>query len=41
MAKIVYKICQKLYFANLLPWKVWSPVYDRWHILFDIEDKYN
>lgn len=40
MRKLIYKIAQKMYFAKLLPWKVWSPIYDRWHILFDIDKKY-
>lgn len=41
MKKFIYKIAQKMYFAHLLSWKVWSPIYDRWHRLFDIDDKYN
>ena len=40
MRKLIYKIAQKLYFAKVISWKVWSPIYDRWHILFNIEDKY-
>ena len=31
MGKYIYKICRKLYFAGMLPWAIWSPVYDRWH----------
>lgn len=40
MRKLIYKIAQKMYFAHLIPWKVWSPIYDRYHVLFSIEDKY-
>ena len=40
MRKLIYKVTQKLYFAHVLPWKVWSPVYDKWHRLFRIEEKY-
>lgn len=29
-----------MYFAKLLPWKAWSPIYDNWHVLFDIDKKY-
>lgn len=28
---MIYKIAQKLYFAKVLPWKVWSPIYDGIH----------
>jgi len=38
--KLIYKIAQFLYFKKLLPWKVWSPIYDRFHVLFPIEKKY-
>ena len=40
MRKLIYKVVQRLYFAGLMPWRVWSAVYDRWHRLFDIESKY-
>ena len=40
MRKLIYKIAQKMYFAKLLPWKVWSPIYDHWNTLFDIDKKY-
>lgn len=33
MRKLIFKACRRLYFLHLLPWKVWSPVYDRWHRL--------
>ena len=31
MRKFIFKTCQKLYFKGLLPWAIWSPVYDRLH----------
>ena len=40
MRRLIYKITQKMYFRKLLPWKVWSPIYDRFHTLVEIEDKY-
>ena len=40
MKKLIYKIARKMYFAHMIPWKVWSPIYDRYHVLFSIEDKY-
>ena len=33
MRRFIYRICKKLYFKKLLPWAVWSPVYDKWHRL--------
>ena len=33
MRKLIFKLCQKLYFRHLIPWRIWSPVYDRWHRL--------
>lgn len=29
----VFKTAQKLYFKGLLPWWIWSPIYDRLHRL--------
>lgn len=40
MRKLIYKIAQKMYFRKLLPWKIWSPIYDKYHTLVEIEDKY-
>ena len=40
MRKMIYKVCQWMYFKRRLPWKVWSPIYDRFHVLFDIDKKY-
>lgn len=31
MKAFLYKICKKLYYKNLLPWKVWSFIYDHCH----------
>ena len=31
MRKFFFRLCQKLYFKKLLPWAIWSTVYDRWH----------
>jgi hypothetical protein len=31
MRKAIFKLCQKLYFRKILPWKLWSPIYDKWH----------
>lgn len=33
MRKMIFNVCRKLYFKGVIPWKVWSPVYDRWHRL--------
>ena len=41
MRKLIYKLTQKLYFAKLLPWKLWSPIYDRYNKLFEIDKKYD
>lgn len=38
--KIIFKVAQKMYFKKLLPWKIWSPIYDRFHVLFEIDKKY-
>lgn len=40
MRKLIYKLCQRLYFRKLLPWKLWSPIYDKYHVLFAIDEKY-
>ena len=40
MRKMIYKVFQKMYFKGLIPWKVWSPIYDHFHVLFDIDKKY-
>lgn len=40
MIKLIYKVCRKLYFMHLIPWKVWSPVYDHLHAMIDIEERY-
>lgn len=40
MRKLLYKVAQSLYFRKLLPMCIWSPIYDRWHKLFDIDKKY-
>ena len=31
MRKTIFKVCQWLHFHKLLPWSIWSPVYDKWH----------
>ena len=31
MAKFIYKVCQKLHDKKLLPFSVWSFVYDHLH----------
>ena len=31
MRKVIFLVCRRLRQAHLLPWSVWSPVYDRWH----------
>lgn len=33
MRVFIYKMCRKLYMGGVLPWRIWSPVYDRWHRL--------
>ena len=40
MRKIIFKIAQRLYFAHFLPWNAWSAIYDKYHRLFTIEEKY-
>ena len=40
MGKLIYKIAQKMFRRGWIPWEVWSPIYDRYHVLFDLEDKY-
>ena len=40
MRKLIYKVIQRLYFMHIVPWKVWSPIYDKWHRLFEIDKKY-
>ena len=40
MRKLIYKVTQRLYFMHIVPWKVWSPIYDKWHKLFEIDKKY-
>ena len=35
MGKAIYRMCQKLHKHHLLPWFIWSAVYDKWHRLFD------
>lgn len=34
MRKFIYRIAQKLYQKKLLPMFIWSPIYDRFHKLF-------
>lgn len=29
--RAIFKTCQRLYWGGLLPWKLWSPIYDRLH----------
>ena len=41
MKKALYKICRRLYFRHLLPWAVWSWVYDNTHKALTIEEKYS
>jgi len=31
MGRMIFRICKKLRGWKLLPWFIWSPVYDRWH----------
>ena len=31
MKAFIYWVCKKLYHRHWLPWKIWSPVYDKWH----------
>lgn len=40
MRKLIYKLAHVLYKAHILPWALWSPVYDRFHGLLKIEDRY-
>ena len=40
MRKLIYKIAQNLYKMHLIPWAVWSPIYDHFHRLFTIDQKY-
>lgn len=35
MRKAIYRICQKLFRMHLIPWFIWSPVFDRFHSLFE------
>ena len=40
MKKALYKVCRRLYFRHLLPWAVWSWVYDHTHKALTIDEKY-
>lgn len=31
MGKMIFNVCKKLHDAGLLPWFLWSPIYDRLH----------
>ena len=31
MGKFIFKLAKRLRAAGLLPWVIWSPVYDRFH----------
>ena len=35
MGKVIYKVCQWLRERKLLPWFIWSPVFDHFHGLFE------
>ena len=35
MRKLIYRFCQKLHNHHLIPWFLWSPVYDHFHSLFE------
>ena len=31
IGKVIFRVCWKLREKKMLPWCIWSPVYDRWH----------
>lgn len=40
MRKLIYKIAHSLYKKHLLPWAVWSPIYDHFHRFVKIDERY-
>lgn len=31
MGIFIFRVCRTLRRWHLLPWRIWSPVYDKWH----------
>ena len=40
MRKMIYRLAQKMYQKKLLPWFVWSPIYDHFHKLMKAGDQW-
>lgn len=29
--RLIFRVAKRLYVMHLLPWCIWSPIYDAWH----------